>query len=276
MRRTITLVGALLGACLLADCGDAYDDPTTPQVDPAVAADDALATAGFLVTRDGAKQVVRATGDIKSGIDAYRALLGTLNPNTAGEQATGRREINWDGVPAAVTNTDAFPADFFNKNSPRGAVLATTGTGFRVADDGFAAVNPSYAGEFNVFSPAKVFAAVGSAALEVRFFVAGSTTPATVTGFGAVFADVGRSGRTTIEYYDVSGGLIAAVAGPRQNGAAGLSFAGLVFDTPIVARVRITSGEAPLGASVRDATRGGSADLVVMDDFVYGEPHAIR
>ena len=28
-------------------------------------------------------------------------------------------------------------------------------------------------------------------------------------------------------------------------------------------------------ASVRDAARGGWDDLVVMDDFGYGEPHAI-
>jgi hypothetical protein len=276
MRHTITLPGFLLGAALLAACGDSYDDSTAPAVDPAVAADAALATTGLSVARVGNYQVVRATNDVKTGVDAFRTLLGALNPNTAGEQPAGRREINWDAVPAAVTNTDAFPADFFNKNSPRGAVLATGGTGFRVADDGFASVNATYAGEFNTFSPAKTFAAVGSATLDVRFFVAGSATPATVTGFGAVFADVGRSGRSTIEYFDALGNRVAVVAAPRQAGGAGLSFAGVAFDAPVVARVRITSGETPLGKSALDVERGGTFDLAVMDDFIYGEPHAIH
>jgi hypothetical protein len=282
MRLQTTLRATVSGASLLAlaACGDnAYgnnDVTAPPPVDPAVAADAALAATatGFSVARSGAYQTVRATSDIKAGVDAYRALLGaTANGGTAGEQPAGRREINWDGVPAAVTNTDAFPADFFRG---RGIVTSTTGAGFRVADDGFASVNAAYAGEFNAFSPAKTFAAVGSAVMEVRFFVAGSTTPALVTGFGAVFADVGRSGKTTIEYYDAAGAKIATVAAPTQAGGAGLSFAGVVFDTPLVARVRITSGEAALGAAVRDAARGGTADLVVLDDFLYGEPHAVR
>jgi hypothetical protein len=280
MRYDLTLGRALAASSLLAlaACGgDGYgnNDLTAPPppVDPAVAADEALAATGFAVVRSGAKQTVRATNDIKAGVEAYRALLGAANGGTAGEQTAGRREVNWDGVPAAVTNTDAFPADFFRG---RGIVTSTAGVGFRVADDGFASVNAAYAGEFNAFSPAKTFIAVGSAVMDVRFFVAGSTTPALVTGFGAVFADVGRSGKTTIEYYDAAGTLLAAVAAPKQAGGAGLSFAGVVFDTPLVARVRITSGEAALGASVRDLARGGAADLVALDDFLYGEPHAIR
>jgi hypothetical protein len=278
MRPTV-LFGALLGASLLAACDSSIygNNITAPSVDPAVAADDALAVAGVTVTRDGATQILRATGDITAGVDAFRALLGApLNGAAAGEQAGGRREVNWDAVPAAVTNTDAFPADFFNKNSTRGIVLSASGAGLRVADDGFVSVNASYAGEFNAFSPKKTFAAVGSATLDVQFFVAGTTTAATVTGFGAVFADVNRSGHSSIEYFDASGKLLATVAAPRQAGAVGLSFAGIVFDTPIVARVRITSGEAALGAAVLDAARGGTADLAVLDDFVYGEPRPIK
>ena len=284
MRYLLTLRRAFAVSSLVgfAACGDGYGNdntditaPPPPPVDPAVAADAALAATatGFSVTRSGTYQIVRATNDIKAGVDAYRTLLGAANGGTAGEQPAGRRDINWDGVPAAVTNTDAFPADFFRG---RGIVTSTTGVGFRVADDGFASVNAGYAGEFNAFSPAKTFASVGSAVMEVRFFVAGSTTPALVTGFGAVFADVGLSGKTTIEYYDAAGAKIATVAAPKQAGGAGLSFAGVMYDTPVVARVRITSGEAPLGASVRDAARGGTADLVVLDDFLYGEPHAIK
>jgi hypothetical protein len=39
-----------------------------------------------------------------------------------------------------------------------------------------------------------------------------------------------------------------------------------------VARVRVTSGSGALGAQANDVTSGGTADLVVMDDFIYSEP----
>jgi hypothetical protein len=60
---------------------------------------------------------------------------------------------------------------------------------------------------------------------------------------------------------------------PRRSDAAGLSFVGAVFESPIVARVRITSGNTPIDAAVLDnAITGGNRDIVVMDDFIYGEP----
>ena len=221
-------------------------------------------------------QIVHATGDIAAAVDQYRGLLGGLNPNVAGEQLGGRREINWDGVPAAVTNTDAFPANFFNVNSPRGVVFTTDGTGFRISDNGYTDVNPAYAGEFNTFSPKKLFVSRGSTVTDVQFFVAGSTTPATVTGFGSVFADVGRERSTTIEYFDVAGNRLLRVRAPRRSDANGLSFVGAVFGSRIVARVRITSGDTPIGADAIDDVKGAGHkhDLVVMDDFIYGEPRA--
>ena len=48
-----------------------------------------------------------------------------------------------------------------------------------------------------------------------------------------------------------------------------------VFAAPIVARVRITCGDAALSATITDVSAGGTKDLVVMDDFVYGEPHPL-
>ena len=41
---------------------------------------------------------------------------------------------------------------------------------------------------------------------------------------------------------------------------------------PVVARVRITSGEAILDTRSADLSSGGQKDLVVMDDWIYGEP----
>ena len=220
-------------------------------------------------------QITSATGDITASVNDYRALLGALNPNVAGEQAGGRREINWDGVPAAFTDNDLFPGNFFNVNSPRGVLFTTPGSAFRMSDSGYVDVNANYAGEFNTFSPRKLFATRGSTVVDVKFVVAGSTTPALVTGFGSVFADVGLDSSTTIEYFDAAGNLLATVKAPRRSDAARLSFVGAVFEAPIVARVRITSGNTPIDATVDDNVgAGGSRDIVVMDDFIYGEPRA--
>ncbi len=174
-------------------------------------------------------QIVSATGDITAAVNQYRTLLGALNPNVAGEQAGGRREINWDGVPATFTDNDLFPGNFFNVNSPRGVLFTTPGSAFRISDNGYVDVNANYAGEFNVFSAPKLFAARGSTITDVQFVVAGSNTPALVTGFGSVFADVGLATSTTIEYFDAAGNLLATVTAPRRSDAAGLSFVGAMF-----------------------------------------------
>jgi plastocyanin len=200
------------------------------------------------------------------------ALGGALNaPNTPPADG-GRREINWDGVPAALTDVDTFPATFFNVNSKRGAVYATPGTGLRVDSTAFASINPDFAAQFSTFSPKKLFMPVGSNKVEVRFQLAGTTTAGLVKGFGAVFADVDRVGSTTIAFYDARDVLIAMVTAPNHNDAHLFSFVGAVFTAPVVARVVITSGDAPLSATAVDVTAGGTQDLVVMDDFVYGEP----
>src|SRR6266508_3912622 len=112
------------------------------------------------------------------------ALGGVLNAPNAPPADSGRREINWDGVPAALTDVDTFPANFFNANSKRGAVFTTPGTGFRVDSTDFAAVNAGLGAQFRFFSPKKVFMPVGSNQLDVDFQVVGTTTPGLVRGFG--------------------------------------------------------------------------------------------
>jgi hypothetical protein len=51
-----------------------------------------------------------------------------------------------------------------------------------------------------------------------------------------------------------------------------------LFDTRIVARVRITSGDTPIGATIDDNVKGAGQkrEVVAMDDFIYGEPRAIN
>jgi hypothetical protein len=213
---------------------------------------------------------------IAAKLDEFRtALGGSLNAPNAPPAADGRREINWDGVPAALTNVDNFPADFFNVNSKRGAVFTTPGTGFRVDSTDFAAINAGLGAQFKFFSTKKVFMSVGSNQLDVDFKLVGTTTNGLVNGFGVVFSDVDRAGSTRVEFFDANDVRIAVLVAPNKGDAQLLSFSGAVFASPIVARVRITSGEAALNATITDLSAGGTSDLVVMDDFVYGEPQPL-
>ncbi len=213
---------------------------------------------------------------IAEKLTEFRAALGgVLNAPNTPPTDSGRREINWDGVPAALTDVDTFPANFFNVNSKRGALFTTPGTGFRIDSTDFAAVNAGLAAQFTFFSAKKLFMPVGSNQVDVTFRVVGTTTPGLVKGFGAVFADVDRAGSTTIQFFDAQDVRIGVVVAPNHASAQLLSFVGAVFEAPIVARVRITSGDAALTATSTDISAGGTQDLVVMDDFVYGEPHQI-
>ena len=67
-------------------------------------------------------------GDIQSTVDQFRARLGA-NKGVGGTFCSGRREINWDGVPDAFSSPNALPGNFFNANSPRGLTMTTPGTG---------------------------------------------------------------------------------------------------------------------------------------------------
>jgi hypothetical protein len=217
--------------------------------------------------------VFSATGEIAAKVDEFRNALGASNGGTAGEQPAGRREINWDGAGAnPFDNRNDFPADFFNTNVKAGAVFTTAGTGFRNDSTLFTDLNPAYAAQFNFFSATKIFAPVGSNQLDQLFEVAGQPTPAVTRGFGVVFSDVDLADKTTIQLFAQDGTSLGTYAAPVRSDAAGLSFVGVTFSDAIIARVRITLGTAALGAGVNDVTAGGTADLVVLDNLIYGEP----
>lgn len=214
-----------------------------------------------------------ATGDIAAAVDAFRTVLGASNGTTAGEQPTGRREINWDGAGAnPFDNKDNFPADFFNNNVKSGAIYTTSGTGFRNDSTFFTDVNANYAAQFSFFSANKIFAPVGSNQLDQLFQVAGQPTPAVTRGFGIVFSDVDVADKTTIQLFAQDGSSLGVFSAPVRTDAAGLSFVGVTFDAAIIARVRITLGTGALGANVNDISAGGTLDLVVLDNVIYGEP----
>jgi hypothetical protein len=268
------LFGTLFTAGLLAACADGSPDVTAPTTvgsqgrTPELSAfDEPGVRARF--------QVVTGTGDISGTVAQFRALLG--DPNNGGtpdDQKAGRREIKWDGVPLLQTNNDAFPADFFNTTVKAGLLYSTPGTGFRVSDNDFSDINLTYQDQFNSFSPFKTFMSVGSPEMDLSFRVAGSNTPAVITGFGVVFSDVDRVGSASIKLFTIDGKSLGQYLAPVRSDINGHSFVGVVFDQPIVGRVVLTSGQAALGADVFDLDDGGNKDLVVTDDFLYGEPHA--
>lgn len=270
MKLQLPLLGTALCALGLAACSCQL---TTAPVAPSAVmprGNDAMAS----VRRQA--DVVTAACDIASAVQVFRDALGTLNANTPGSVAGGRREVNWDGVPAQFTNTDDFPGDFFNQpvvGRARGVVFTTAGTGFRVSDVDFSDVNPDFGDQFGFFSPVRTFAATGSNEMTVSFFVPGSGDAATSTGFGVVFSDVDKHHSAFIEAFDDDGRSLGKYVAPPCPG--GLSFVGVSFPTAVIARVEITSGRAPVSADATDVSdhqRGIARDLVVMDDFIFGEP----
>jgi hypothetical protein len=230
----------------------------------------AAASAAVLVPAaaqaDGTKRTAAGSdpASIQSAIDAFRADLGGNNNGGGAPAASGRREVNWDGVPDSAADPNPFPGGFF---LGRGLQLDTAGTGFKVSAKAASGTpvrfnNP----EFKAFSEEGLFSPIGSTTYDSHFFVPGTATPATTNGFGAVFTDVDTTGSAKIEYFDPAGALLDTVVVPASpNG--GLSFAGESFNAgERVARVRVTSG------TTTTLTSDSGGDALVQDDFFYGEP----
>ena len=220
--------------------------------------------------------VYSATGRVGATVNQFRAILGAANAGVAGEQPTGRREINWDGAAAIpFNNRNDFPADFFNTTVKAGAVFTTPGTGFRNDSTLFSEINPAYAAQFLFFSASEIFAPIGSNQLDQQFRVAGQPTPALVRGFGIVLSDVDLADKTTIQLFRQDGSSLGTYSAPARSDEGGFSFVGVTFADAIIGRVRITLGTGALGANVNDISAGGTADLVVLDNLIYSEPRKI-
>lgn len=208
--------------------------------------------------------------------DAFRAAIGGGAVAGANGSFGGlRREINWDGVPAASSDPNPLPGNFFNVTSPRGVVLSTPGTGFLVSSNAGVATPPvfGFPNDFQTFSPQKLFTAVGSNITDVSFFVPGSTTPATTSAFGVVFTDVEVAGSTTLQFFDLNNSLIFS-GSALVSGNFGLTFLGGVADAgELISRVRITSGANTIVAN--GVLGNPNNDVAVMDDFIYAEPAAV-
>jgi hypothetical protein len=250
----------------------------------------ALAATGIAApAASAAPTVTDATGTnaaaIQGAVDSFRNQLGTANGGGP-PAADGRRQIVWDGAPDGRAAPSFMPENNFRNV---GAVFSTPGLGFELsADDNddngaadadpdqveFTDINPTYDDALAPFSPERLFAPIGSNVTETRFVVPGSNTAAQTNGFGVVFSDVDQAGPTRIELLDAAGASLGVWPVPATAGDETFSFVGVVLDPGVAAaRAVITTGNAPFGDP--DVSQGGGADIVAMDDFVYGEPKAI-
>ena len=230
---------------------------------------------------------------IQSSVDAFRAALGNPNNGNAGSLATGHREINWDGVGGVDTTTTAPVTPFNVFLNTRGSQFTTPGIGLSQAprsggaQGGLAVLfnNPSYGTIFTPFSNSRLFTPVGSNITNALFFLPGSNgnIPATVSGFGVVFTDVdqpdgsgpgekhgNRGASTLVEFFGADGQLLFSSFVPASPGDGSLSFFGIKFSDARIASVRITAGDVAPGPD-----DDSNNDIVMMDDFIYGEPQAL-
>jgi hypothetical protein len=90
-------------------------------------------------------------------------------------------------------------------------------------------------------------------------------------GSGAGKKPGNRGASPLIEYFGVQGQLLFSSFVPASPGDRSLSFFGIVFDDPRIARVRITSGDVAPGPDDE-----GKRDIVVMDNFPFGEPQPLQ
>lgn len=267
---TAVILGLLTALVVLPRLADARDDTTGVSAVAGAQPVSVFQAAG------------PTTASIQSSVDQFRAAVSV---------PAGRREINWDG--GNPTNEATSPADnpFTGFQVTRGALFTTPdGTGFvqapagsDVPPGGLAGFfnNPTYKTSFRAFSASRLFSVIGGRVTDVTFFVpGGGNIAATVNGFGAVFTDVdqpngsgpatkrgNRHASTLVEYYGVDGELLFSSFVPASPGDGGFSFFGIVLPNARIARVRITSGDVAPGPN--DSEKD---DVVMMDDFIFGEP----
>jgi len=229
---------------------------------------------------------------IQSTVDAFRARLGDPNnlnnPGPLGPK--GRREINWDGGNPNILDTTAPANPFVTFLNTRGSQFQTPGLGLSQAppsggpQGGLAVLfgNPTYGKIFRAFSLSRLFTPVGSNITEASFSIPGTNglVPARVRGFGAVFTDVDQPdgvgagvahASTQIQYFDRNGALIFTSFVPASPGRGSFSFFGIVFHDARIASVVIKTGDVAPGPN--DDRRH---DIVMMDDFIYGEPQLLE
>jgi hypothetical protein len=225
---------------------------------------------------DGNIIIISSAGNIESDVNRFRQLLGDPLNTTTGV-TTGRREINWDGVPDSLVGKQ-LPNDFFNPTEvdapsarQRGLAYASVSGEFRVSNSDFAEVNSQAAGQFSSFSGNKTFANISSNLWEIGFEKAGQNIVASVKGFGAVFSDVDLDNSTSLEFFNGTKSLGKYFVLPHNSNNS-FSFLGVYFKNNETITKILVSHKGFLTGGAKDVTDNGPDDLIVLDDFLYSEP----
>jgi hypothetical protein len=222
--------------------------------------------------------VITSTGNIENDVNKFRQLLGDPLNTTTGV-TTGRREVNWDGVPDSLVGKK-LPNDFFNPTEAgapvarqRGLAYLPGGGEFRISNTSFADLNAQAAAQFSSFSGNKTFANISSNLWPVDFQVAGQQKAASVKGFGAVFSDVDLNNSTSFEFFNGTKSLGKYFV-PPHNTTSSFSFLGVYFKNGETITRVLVSHKGFLSDGNKDVTDNGPDDLIVLDDFLYSEPIA--
>jgi hypothetical protein len=224
----------------------------------------ALAVLAVPAAASAAPDIRTASGATPAALDAtieaFRNDLGELRPDSGQAYGgTGRREINWDGVPAAAAFPNRMPGGLF---ASRGAEFETPGVGTEVSN------GSPWGGGFPAYSGQKLFSPAGSNRTDVRFLVPGTSRQGFTDAFGVVLSDVDTAAGAAVTFLDARGATLLEV--PVPTGV--LSFVGVRFrDGERVAEVRVRSGSTAIAPGVVD---GPQADLAAIDDVIFGEPEA--
>lgn len=181
-----------------------------------------------------------------------------------------------------------MPFDLFNAVVPRGAVFAAKGNKFAISnpiappeDFRFSSLNRRASKNFVTFSDPRLFTPVHSNVLNTFFRIPGKNTVASVSGFGAVFVDVNKRGKTYLQLFDRNGCQIAKVhVQPKPNG---LSFSGVIVHGIRTGHNKITKIKAPVqkvtmklgDTPIVEKHASHHQDVVVLDNLFFGEPQAL-
>lgn len=203
-----------------------------------------------------------------------RELGGENNGNDKGPLADGFRSIDWD---ADIVPFD-MPGNFFKDEVTRGMELVGTKE-FRVSnpaktdpdfpDNLFNSINRDHPNQFQAFSPERIFSPLEDNEFVILFSIPGVDKRANVAGFGAIFVDVDVEHQTFLDFFNTRGDKLDRYfvdAYPQ-----GLSFLGVVYEHPVISKVGVGLGNATL----RNTDLPPDYDVVVMDDFAFGEPQLV-
>lgn len=192
------------------------------------------------------------TASLTNAFEAFRTSLGEPNNVNNPGNTEGHRQINWDGAGVPFE----MPGNFFADTIDRGLTITSHSNHFRVSNPGnetdsdvdnrFDSINPLASQDFSTFSANRLFSPIKDKKINITFTVPGAAhpTPATVTGFGAIFVDVDLFNTTKVTYLDqFDCEIYSAFVLPNDKG---LSFLGVTFGEPFIKTVIIELGNAKL------------------------------